>query len=121
VTLYTSISHFENDVGNVRTSFVNAIAAAAQVPSDKVSIVGVAPKTGNRRLFSISGQASGTGDSIVVRAKVQDASHIHELNHHIDHHFRRASESGAFRVARYSLKSIVHNHAVNVVAEWMDN
>jgi hypothetical protein len=57
VTLNATLSDFNNDVGGVKTAFLAAMAAAANVTADHVTINGVmssAPSAQGRRLLSIA-------------------------------------------------------------------
>jgi hypothetical protein len=61
VTLNATLYEFNNDVGGVKTAFLAAMAAAANVTADHVVINGVvshaiAPLTGGRRLFSAAAE-----------------------------------------------------------------
>jgi hypothetical protein len=63
VTLNATIYEFNNDVGGVKTAFLSAMAAAANVTADHVVINGVVshvlnPLTGNRRLLSSASELS---------------------------------------------------------------
>ena len=65
VTLNATIYEFNNDVGGVKTAFLSAMAAAANVTSDHVVINGVVshvlnPLTGNRRLLSADMHSAST-------------------------------------------------------------
>ena len=65
VTLNATLSEFNNDVGGVKTAFLAAMAAAANVTADHVVINGVVshvlnPLTGNRRLFSADMHSAST-------------------------------------------------------------
>ena len=64
VTLNSTLYEFNNDIGGVRTAFLNAMAAAANVTADHVVINGVVSHLlnpgGGRRLFSAVSQVEGT-------------------------------------------------------------
>ena len=78
VTLNTTLSNFESDTGGVRTAFKSAVAAAAGVTPDQVTINNVAPKTGRRLL--------GAAALIEVRASVHGAERLHRLDAHLGRH-----------------------------------
>ena len=85
VTLNTTASNFQNDVGGVRTHFINSVATAANVLPSKVTILGVAAKTSGRRLLSVFA-GSSFGEAIVVSAKVHGATGLHMLDYHLKKH-----------------------------------
>jgi len=106
VTLNSTATDFNADVGGVKTAFIAAVAAAAGVPISKVTILGVAAKTSGRRLLSLFAGPS-TDESIVVRAKVHGATHLRELDTHLSRH----------RVGLHVGHEWVENHVVSVVPE----
>ena len=76
VTLNTTLSDFNGNVGNIKSMFVSAMAAAANVTSNFVVINGVASRVGRRLLsvgseFEMSG-ASVDGEAGAHHAPVQD-------------------------------------------------
>ncbi len=102
VTLNTTSPDFTADVGGVKTALINDVATAAGVSPSKVSVIGAAPKTGARRLLSISGNPL-TSDGIVVRANVHGATHLLQLDFHLGK-YREGLQVG-------------QNHVVSVVPE----
>jgi hypothetical protein len=80
VTLNTTLSNFNSDFGGVRTAFIAAVASAAGVVQSKVTINGVAQKTGGRRLLSVSPYL------IDVRATVHGADRLRDLASHLARH-----------------------------------
>jgi hypothetical protein len=79
VTLDTTLSDFNNDVGGVKTTFINAVAIAAGVSTSQVSIAVVLPKNGSgRRLFANSNQP------IDVHVDIEGAERIHQLDQHLN-------------------------------------
>jgi hypothetical protein len=80
VTLNTTVSSFTDDVGGVRTSFLNAVATAAGVATSQVSISGVVPKKGGgRRLLS-----EADHDHIDVHTDIEGAERLHQLEKHLN-------------------------------------
>lgn len=83
VTLNSTTSSFNNDVGGIKTAFINAVASAAGVSSNQVTINNVVSKPttgGGRRLLSI-------GESFIdVFATVQGAERLHKLDFHLARH-----------------------------------
>jgi hypothetical protein len=85
VTLNTTSTNFNNDIGGVKTAFIAAVAAAARVPISSVHIGMVrATSTANRRLFSIGSLFEK--DSIQVHATVSGATELSNLGLHLDKH-----------------------------------
>ena len=81
VTLNTTVSSFSNDVGGVRTSFVNAVATAAGVAASQVSIAGVVSKKGaGRRLLS----DEAWDELIDVHTDIEGAERLHQLDQHLN-------------------------------------
>ena len=81
VTLNSTTSSFNNDVGGIKTAFINAVANAAGVSSNQVTINNVAAKpTGGRRLLSVD------ESFIDVYASVQGAERLHKLDFHLARH-----------------------------------
>lgn len=80
VTLNTTLSNFQSDVGGVRTAFIAAVASAAGVTQSQVTINGVVQKTGGRRLLSVSPYL------IDVRATVHGAERLRGLANHLARH-----------------------------------
>jgi hypothetical protein len=80
VTLNTTLSNFQSDVGGVRTAFIAAVASAAGVTQSQVTINGVVQKAGGRRLLSVSPYL------IDVRATVHGAERLRGLANHLARH-----------------------------------
>ena len=106
VTLNATKTDFDNNVGNVKTNFIAAVAAAAGVSPSKVSIVGVSPRFGGRRLLSVFAGGK-TDNSIVVRAKVHGATSLNMLDVHLSRHNKGLHMGHEWR----------ESHSVKVVPE----
>ena len=82
VTLNTTITSFNSDLGGVKTAFLSAVASAAGVSPAQVKINNVVPKLSGRRLL-------GTGFAhamIDVHAAVDGAERLHNLAGHLAKH-----------------------------------
>ena len=79
VTLNSTVASFNNDTNGVKTAFIAGVAAAAGVAPSQVTINGVTPKAGGRRLLS-------AGSFIEVRTSVEGAERLHRLDHHLSKH-----------------------------------
>ena len=80
VTLNTTLSSFNADLGGVQTAFKAAVAAAAGVVPSKVTINGVAQKAGARRLLAY------TPHLIDVRTTIHGAERLRNLEGHLARH-----------------------------------
>jgi hypothetical protein len=54
VKLNSTVTDFTNDVGGVKTRFIQSVATAAGVPSAKITIISALPHTGGRRRALLS-------------------------------------------------------------------
>jgi hypothetical protein len=80
VTLNSTTSSFNNDVGGIKTAFINAVASAAGVSSNQVTINNVVAKVTGRRLLSL-------GDGFIdVFTSVQGAERLNTLALHLSKH-----------------------------------
>lgn len=86
VTLNTTYSAFDQDVGGVRTAFQQAVANAAGVPFNRVSILGFATRSTNRRRMLSIFSGPETDSAIVVHAKIHGGERLHELESHLKKH-----------------------------------
>jgi hypothetical protein len=90
VTLNATTSTFNNDVGGIKTAFINAVADAAGVTPLHVTINSVVAKGGGgRRLLALeTGRRllSIDGGFIDVFASVQGAERLHKLDVHLSKH-----------------------------------
>lgn len=80
VTLNSTTSSFNNDVGGIKTAFINAVATAAGVSSNQVTINSVIAKGGGRRLLSLE------EGFIDVFTSVEGAERLHKLDLHLSRH-----------------------------------
>jgi hypothetical protein len=81
VTLNSTTSSFNNDVGGIKTAFVNAVATAAGVSANQVTINSVIAKGGGgRRLLSLE------EGFIDVFASVEGAERLSKLDLHLNKH-----------------------------------
>ena len=83
VTLNTSLTNFNGNVGGVQTSFLAAVASAAGVTPSQVVINNVASSGGSRRLLGYS------TPMIDVRATVHGAERLRNLAGHLARHDAR--------------------------------
>ena len=86
VTLNTTYPAFDQNVGNVRTAFQQAIANAAGVPIGRVSILGFAARSSNRRRLLSMFSGPDVHSGLVVRAEIHGAERLHELEVHLKKH-----------------------------------
>lgn len=90
VTLNTTLSRFNADIGGVRSAFINAVASAAGVPASQVTINTVKSTGSRRRLLGLEHQvepASGSEHSMIeVHAVVEGAERLHDLAGHLAKH-----------------------------------
>jgi hypothetical protein len=86
VTLNSTVDAFNNDVGGVRTQLIAAIAIAAGVTIDKITIgsVQVHTSTGTRRLLGYSDD----GIDVITHVEGVDDDDVHS---EVRHHFQKAS------------------------------
>lgn len=81
VTLNSTTSSFNSDVGGIKTAFINAVATAAGVSSNQVTINSVIAKgSGGRRLLSLE------EGFIDVFTSVEGAERLHKLDLHLSRH-----------------------------------
>jgi hypothetical protein len=80
VTLNSTTSSFNNDVGGIKTTFINVVASAAGVSSNQVTINNVVAKATGRRLLSLE---SGFID---VFTSVRGAERLNTLALHLSKH-----------------------------------
>ena len=80
VTLNSTTSSFNGDVGGIKTAFINAVANAAGVSSSQVTINNVVSKAKGRRLLSAE------VGFIDVFASVDGAERLHKLDLHLSKH-----------------------------------
>ena len=80
VTLNSTTSSFNNDVGGIKTAFINAVASAAGVSSNQVTINNVVAKARGRRLLSLD------EGFIDVFTSVQGAERLRKLDLHLSRH-----------------------------------
>lgn len=74
VSLNATVYDFNNNVGGVRTSFIAAIAAAANVSTNKVTINGVMARTGGgarRRMLSIPSRMQQSSEEPSIEEEFQ--------------------------------------------------
>jgi hypothetical protein len=79
VTLNSTTSSFNNDVGGIKTAFINAVASAAGVSSNQVTINNVLAKKKGRRLLEAE-------SFIDVFTSVEGAERLHKLDLHLSKH-----------------------------------
>jgi hypothetical protein len=85
VTLNVSAADFNNNVNNVKTNFISAMAAAAQVPTNRVTINGVLGKSRRRNLLAATTKedminSKSDTQGIDVHATVLGAVRLHDLD-----------------------------------------
>lgn len=110
VTLNATVYDFNNDVGGVKTAFLSAMAAAANVSSSHITINGVVARTsptaapGSRRLLSIASRMHQSATEPSIQEEFAQMPRFHEdqkglrkmsLAHHGDPY---AHDSGSIRV-----------------------
>jgi hypothetical protein len=76
VTLNTTLSAFQHDTGGVRSIFVSGLAAAGGVFPDQVTIRGVQPIRGSRRVLP-------SPHEIIVRAELDGTGELTQLGRHL--------------------------------------
>lgn len=104
VTLNATTSTFNNNVGGIRTAFINAVADAAGVSSNQVTINSVVSKPtnrGGRRLLSAD------ENFIDVFATVQGAERLHKLDFHLARHSATLHQGHSWQEAHTVISSAI--------------
>jgi hypothetical protein len=102
VTLNSTTSSFNGDVGGIKTAFINAVASAAGVAYSQVTINSVVAKGGGRRLLS-------SGGFIDVFASVQGAEQLKKLSFHLARHSATLHQGHSWQEAHTVTSTPVSN------------
>jgi hypothetical protein len=79
VSLNVTKSDFDNNINNIKTKFISAVAAAAGVPTSNVIIGNVVTRSGRRRRRLLSHESTG----IHIVTNIFGASHLKNLDQQI--------------------------------------
>ena len=104
VTITGNMTDFENDVGGIKSRFIQAVAlAAGGVPVGNVNILNITalhtPSHSGRRLMAAEGRAVEPA-GFTVEVRVDHASHLHNLEKHLLVHVGDALARGRWSTGK---------------------